>query len=78
MSKRAYAKRVARARAAIDAGDSYEVCLTTTFGAELDHVGDPLTWYEALRSKNPAPHAAYLKLDDVADTVFVAGAVPVH
>ena len=66
MSKRAYAKRVARARAAIDAGDSYEVCLTTTFGAELDHVGDPLTWYEALRSKNPAPHAAYLKLNDVA------------
>jgi len=66
MSKRAYAQRVARARAAIDAGDSYEVCLTTTFGAELDHVGDPLTWYEALRSKNPAPHAAYLKLDDVA------------
>ena len=29
-------------------------------------MGDPLTWYEALRSKNPAPHAAYLKLEDVA------------
>ena len=51
MSKSAYAKRVARARAAIDAGDSYEVRLTTTFGAELDHVGDPLTWYEALRKR---------------------------
>ena len=32
----------------------------------MDHVGDPLTWYEALRKQNPAPHAAYLKLDDVA------------
>lgn len=66
MSKQTYAKRVMKAKAAITAGDSYEVCLTTTFSTEVEAVGDPLRWYEALRTKNPAPHAAYFRLEDVA------------
>ena len=54
-----YAAKVAAAKAAIDAGDSYEICLTTTFeGPETS--GDVLAAYEALRDANPAPHASLL------------------
>src|SRR5215213_4584246 len=45
-------------------GESYEICLTT----ELHSEGaiDPLTAYRVLRARNPAPHAALLRLGDVS------------
>jgi para-aminobenzoate synthetase len=45
-------------------GETYEVCLTT----ELHSDGriDPLAAYRALRARNPAPHAALLRLGDIS------------
>jgi para-aminobenzoate synthetase len=45
-------------------GETYEVCLTT----ELHSGGtiDPLAAYRALRARNPAPHAALLRLGDIS------------
>ncbi|MET9021206.1 anthranilate synthase component I family protein [Actinopolymorpha sp. NPDC004070] len=51
------------------AGDSYEICLTDT--AELPFAGgagetaEAFEAYCRLRRRNPAPYAAYLRLDDV-------------
>ncbi|SDT15533.1 aminodeoxychorismate synthase component I [Actinopolymorpha singaporensis] len=51
------------------AGDSYEVCLTNT--VEMPFAGTPFEAFEAfeaycrLRRRNPAPYAAYLRLDDL-------------
>jgi aminodeoxychorismate synthase component I len=45
------------------AGESYEICLTNT--VELPYAGDPFATYRRLRSLNPAPYAAYLRLGDV-------------
>ena len=44
------------------AGESYEVCLTTTFRC-TSHSPPPLELYRHLRRTNPAPHSAYLRLD---------------
>ncbi|KAK7235617.1 4-amino-4-deoxychorismate synthase [Aureococcus anophagefferens] len=35
-------------------GDSYEICLTTSFGGTVPPRTDPLAVYERLRSGNPA------------------------
>jgi para-aminobenzoate synthetase len=45
-------------------GESYEVCLTTELHS--DAAIDPLAAYRALRARNPAPHAALLRLGDVS------------
>jgi para-aminobenzoate synthetase len=45
-------------------GESYEICLTTELRS--DGAVDPLAAYRALRARNPAPHAALLRLGDVA------------
>ncbi|GAA2756837.1 hypothetical protein GCM10009872_21970 [Actinopolymorpha rutila] len=48
------------------AGDSYEVCLTNT--VEVPFAGGAIEAFEAycrLRRRNPAPYAAYLRLDDL-------------
>ena len=42
-------------------GDSYEVCLTTSFRCKRQP--PPLDLYRHLRRTNPAPHAAYLRID---------------
>jgi para-aminobenzoate synthetase len=57
----AYLAAIGRALGYIDAGDTYEVCLTNRLRAELDV--DALALYRVLRRVNPAPFAAYLKLD---------------
>ena len=48
----------------IDAGDSYEICLTNKlqFACQID----PLRYYINLRHCHPAPHAAFFKFSDLA------------
>src|SRR5215204_6464462 len=63
-SRDAYLANIASCKHEIFEGETYEVCLTT----QLDSDGaiDPLTAYRVLRARNPSPHAALLRLDDVS------------
>lgn len=58
-----YLRLIAECQARIAAGESYEICLTNQLGVETDIA--PLDYYETLRKLNPAPHSAYLHLDDI-------------
>jgi para-aminobenzoate synthetase len=60
----AYLANIAACLHEIVEGESYEICLTT----ELHSDGriDPLAAYRALRARNPAPHAAFLRLGGVS------------
>jgi para-aminobenzoate synthetase len=60
----AYLANIAVCKHEIFEGETYEVCLTTQLHS--DGAIDPLTAYRALRARNPAPHAALLRLDDVS------------
>lgn len=55
-----YLERIERAQELLRAGESYEVCLTDTYTAEL--TGDI---YAQLREYNPSPYAAHLLFDGV-------------
>ncbi|MET3719974.1 MULTISPECIES: chorismate-binding protein [unclassified Arthrobacter] len=57
-----YKQKIAAAQHEIYEGNSYEVCLTTTLTATLP-AGATAPWptYLALRWKNPAPFASYLR-----------------
>lgn len=66
----AYLHRIGLAQQEIRDGESYEVCLTNRL--EVRAAVDPLTVYRHLRRLNPAPHAAYLRMGDLA----VAGSSP--
>jgi para-aminobenzoate synthetase len=57
-----YLRLIADCQARIAAGESYEICLTNQLRVTTD--ASPLAYYEALRKLNPAPHSAYLHLDD--------------
>ncbi|OLB64451.1 MAG: aminodeoxychorismate synthase, component I, partial [Actinobacteria bacterium 13_2_20CM_2_72_6] len=59
-----YLADVAECQRELRAGESYEICLTTS--ARLPVAGDPLAVYRRLRRANPAPHAAFLRLGEVA------------
>jgi len=48
----------------LEAGDSYEICLTDQLEGKGAFV--PLDLYRSLRRVNPAPFAAYLRLGDLA------------
>lgn len=54
-----YMHCVRQAKASIAAGESYEVCLTTT--AEGPPLADPFRTYLTLRRTSPAPFGAYLR-----------------
>ncbi|HET9379485.1 MAG TPA: aminodeoxychorismate synthase component I [Streptomyces sp.] len=61
--REAYRARIDEIQQNLRAGESYEVCLTTS--AWLPAHGDGYQYYRALRRANPAPYAAYLRLGDV-------------
>ena len=60
----AYLANIATCKQMIFEGESYEICLTTELHS--DDAVDPLAAYRALRARNPAPHAALLRLGDVS------------
>lgn len=58
----AYKRKIADAQHEISEGNSYEVCLTTALTAEVPAIAlDPWPTYLALRKRNPAPFASYLR-----------------
>ena len=59
----AYLEAIDRALDYINAGDTYEICLTNRLRARI--AVDPLALYRTLRRVNPAPFAAYLRLDEL-------------
>jgi para-aminobenzoate synthetase len=62
ISRDAYLCKVRECLSLIEAGESYELCLTNKVWLESDV--PPLDYYETLRSINPAPYSAFLKLGD--------------
>jgi para-aminobenzoate synthetase len=61
-TERSYLQKIAAAQHEIHEGNSYEVCLTTTLTARLPAAAtEPWPTYLALRAKNPAPFASYLR-----------------
>jgi para-aminobenzoate synthetase len=62
--REAYLANIAACHHEIFEGESYEICLTTELHS--DGTIDPLAAYRALRERNPAPHAAFLRLGDVS------------
>ncbi|MEU5160245.1 aminodeoxychorismate synthase component I [Streptomyces sp. NPDC020875] len=58
-----YRARIDEIQRNLRAGETYEVCLTTSLRLPAD--GDGYTYYRALRRANPAPYAAYLRLPGV-------------
>ena len=59
-SEQEYVAKVGQIRRHLHAGDSYEVCLTTSFTCERAPAALPL--YLKLRELNPAPYAAFLNV----------------
>lgn len=62
-TRSAYEAKVRQAQQAIARGESYEVCLTTSF--DFDFGCDAFEAYCAIRLTNPAPYAAFMRLGDV-------------
>src|SRR5215208_6369718 len=60
----AYLANIAACKHEIFEGESYEICLTTELHS--DGAIDPLAAYRALRARNPAPHAALLRLGELS------------
>lgn len=62
-----YREKITAAQHQIAQGNTYEVCLTTTLEARVRARSlDPWTTYLALRDRNPAPFASYLRLGTLA------------
>lgn len=61
-----YRKKIRRCLNYIRAGDSYELCLTDRAEISIPKLPVDFAWdlYKSLRTKNPAPFAAYLHLSD--------------
>lgn len=72
MDKATYDRRGRRALEAIASGESYELCLTTSFRAELEESPPFVDWYARLRRRNPAPHAAFFDLRPFRDLVVAS------
>ncbi|BCW68599.1 hypothetical protein NicSoilB4_33620 [Arthrobacter sp. NicSoilB4] len=65
-SEVAYKSKITEAQFEIAEGNTYEVCLTTALTAELPSSAlDPRQAYLALRRRNPAPFASYLRFGDL-------------
>ncbi|MDP5228447.1 MULTISPECIES: aminodeoxychorismate synthase component I [Arthrobacter] len=63
-SHRSYLEKVVASQDQIREGNSYEVCLTTTLSAPAPGF-DPWEAYRALRRRNPAPFASFLRFGAV-------------
>jgi para-aminobenzoate synthetase len=64
-SRDEYVEMIQESLSKIKEGETYEVCLTTQLKAKLSHPHPhPLEMYKHLRSRNPAPYAAYLSFDE--------------
>lgn len=59
MGRDDYLAAIAHCQEKIRAGESYEICLTNLFEAQLDL--DPYALYLTMRDENPAPFGAYIK-----------------
>lgn len=60
----AYLEMIAKAQEHIAAGDVYQICLTNQI--QLLHNLDPLSVFLNLRESNPAPYAAFMKINGVS------------
>ncbi|TIB93684.1 ADC synthase [Wallemia mellicola] len=60
----AYINAIEEARRQIEYGESYELCLTTRFVADANHLNQEGCWdvYKHLRCSNPAPYAAFIDI----------------
>src|SRR5262249_22446492 len=63
-----YLANIAAALHEIHEGETYEVCLTTQLHS--DATLDLLNAYRALRARNPASHAAFLRLGELSVLSF--------
>jgi para-aminobenzoate synthetase component 1 len=59
-----YSRMIMDCQAAIEAGDAYQLCLTTE--ARVLSTPDPFETYLALREANPSHHGAYFRAGDVS------------
>ncbi|TQS93094.1 aminodeoxychorismate synthase component I [Arthrobacter sp. TS-15] len=59
-----YKRKIADSQHQISEGNSYEICLTTTLEAPAGGL-DPWASYLALRRRNPAPFASYLRFGEL-------------
>ena len=57
-----YLSKIASARAHIEAGDAFEICLTHRL--EAPFAGDPFALWQELRRTSPSPFAAFLDLPE--------------
>ncbi|WP_243399997.1 chorismate-binding protein [Arthrobacter glacialis] len=64
--ERRYKDMIAAAKAQIHDGNSYEVCLTTQLTAHTPEKVDAWAAYTALRTRSPAPFAAFMRLDSIS------------
>lgn len=63
-TKAEYLNNIQTCLKAIQAGESYEICLTNQFKAQAKI--EPFTYYCQLRSINPAPYAAFMRFEDLS------------
>jgi para-aminobenzoate synthetase len=64
LSREQYLAAIGMCRAALEAGQTYEVCLTNR--VRLPAISDPLGFYLWQRQRNPAPYAAFVRWHDLA------------
>ena len=62
MPRSQYLAAIEECKRLIGEGESYEICLTNEYRGRSD--ASALDAYRALRSRNPAPYSAFLKLGD--------------
>jgi para-aminobenzoate synthetase len=63
-SKERYLQDIESCFKEIEQGESYELCLTNL--VRTSYRPDPITLYRTLRKHNPAPYAAFLRLNEIS------------
>lgn len=63
-SEASYRAKIGECQTYLHSGDSYELCLTDSSTIHLPK-SEPWSWYSDLRTRNPAPHGAYVHLSGV-------------